>query len=105
MSPESDSLIQLSMCLTLLLPSFVTNMLIVSDWMSFMMALTAQLCLGYFIHILKLKLGLIGTEQMNMPEFSFFWLILLVCAIALYTTIFTIFEKLSKERFVINQSN
>ena len=103
-APTTNAIIRFSIRLVILFPAFITNLLIVGNWLRFLQALIGQLTMACLVHSLKLSL----YEQVHpaMPEFSSFSLIYSMFLImALYTCIFAILEKFQKERFVINQTN
>lgn len=77
-------------------------MLIVGDWILFLQIVSAQLVVGVFWYSLKLSLGfeLVHPKMADFSSFSF--LTSLVMPILCFAIIFSIFEKINKERFVIN---
>ena len=66
---------------------------------------SGKLILICLIYKLKLAVG-IENQHPVMPEFtSYGFLTGLMPVIAIYTLVFSLFEKVQKERFVINQTN
>jgi hypothetical protein len=103
-SPE-DVVLTTLYSLALVIPSLVTNLLLVDTWVNYGCYLAGELVLGGLWYSLKLWLSLEAVHP-SMPDFytcsflaSTFWVGILSAFV------FAIFEKVFKERFVINMTN
>ena len=84
-----------------LLPSFVLNLLVASDWIQFVMIISSNFSIASAVAEFSFFNGLTASVPWSLARnFKDFVVVLLVL-----TFIFAAFEKRQKERFVINYSN
>ena len=87
---STSGLVTLSIYVTLLFPSFITNLIIVGDWFLFLQWQISHLALSNIIHQILLTIDQ-KNQRMISIEFSNWFMV--GCVVGTYACIFAIFEK------------